>query len=57
VGQVGVARTALEPEGQVFVHGALWRAVADGHAVGEGEAVKVVGMDGLTLRVTRTATG
>jgi membrane-bound serine protease (ClpP class) len=57
VGQVGVARTRLDPDGQVFVHGALWRAVADGRAVGEGEAVKVVGMDGLTLRVTRTATG
>jgi membrane-bound serine protease (ClpP class) len=57
VGQLGVARTRLDPDGQVFVHGELWRAVGDEGAIGEGEAVRVVGMDGLTLRVSRAQTG
>jgi membrane-bound serine protease (ClpP class) len=55
VGQVGVVRTALAPEGQILIDGELWRAVAqDGpHAV--GEPVQVAGMDGLTLKVMRPA--
>jgi membrane-bound serine protease (ClpP class) len=48
----GVAKTPLEPEGQVLIHGEIWRAVADA-AMAEGTRVRVVGMDGLTLRVTR----
>jgi hypothetical protein len=31
--------------------------VGDEGAIGEGEAVRVVGMDGLTLRVSRAQTG
>jgi membrane-bound serine protease (ClpP class) len=56
VGAVAVARTPLDPEGQVFVDGALWRAVSDAGRVEEGERVRVVGVDSLTLRVTRAAT-
>jgi membrane-bound serine protease (ClpP class) len=52
IGQVGVVRQALNPEGLVFVHGELWRARTDGESVSPGETVRVEGLDdGLTLRV------
>jgi membrane-bound serine protease (ClpP class) len=50
VGQTGVARGALEPEGQVSVHGEIWRAVAD-RPLADGAPVAVVDVQGLTLRV------
>jgi membrane-bound serine protease (ClpP class) len=52
IGQVGVVRQALDPEGLVFVHGELWRAKTDGDALPPGEPVRVEGLeDALTLRV------
>jgi membrane-bound serine protease (ClpP class) len=52
IGQVGVVRQTLDPEGLVFVHGELWRARTAGGAVPPGEPVRVEGLDdGLTLRV------
>jgi membrane-bound serine protease (ClpP class) len=52
VGQIGVVRQALDPEGYVFVHGELWRARTHGDSVPPGESVRVEGLDdGLTLRV------
>jgi membrane-bound serine protease (ClpP class) len=52
IGQVGVVRQALDPEGFVFVHGELWRARTSGEPVSPGEEVRVEGLDdGLTLRV------
>ena len=53
VGQTAVARGALEPEGQVSVHGELWRAVAD-RPLADGAAVTIVDVQGLTLRVVGT---
>jgi membrane-bound serine protease (ClpP class) len=55
VGRRGVARTALQPEGQVLIDGELWRAVSPDAAVGAGEAVQVTAIDGLTLEVRRSA--
>ncbi len=55
VGQVGVVRSALDPEGQVLIDGELWRAVSRDGPVGPGEAVEVRAMDGLTLTVARSA--
>jgi len=52
IGKVGVVRTPVDPEGQVFVRGEIWRAVSEDR-IGEGEQVQVVGVDGLTLRVRR----
>jgi membrane-bound serine protease (ClpP class) len=54
VGQAGLAETALEPEGWVVVQGERWRARAE-EAVKAGEAVKVVAMEGLRLRVRKGA--
>jgi membrane-bound serine protease (ClpP class) len=52
VGQIGVVRQALDPEGYVFVHGELWRARTNGDSLPPGESVRVEGLDdGLTLRV------
>jgi len=51
IGQTGVARGPIGGEGQVAVQGELWRAVADGEPIAEGSRVRVVGVDGLTLRV------
>jgi len=55
--EVGVARTPLDPEGQVFIRGEIWRAVSETAAIAEGERVRVVAVDGLTLRVTRVPVG
>ena len=50
IGEIGVARTALGPEGQVFVHGEIWNAVAK-RAIDEGARVRVAGIEGLHLIV------
>jgi membrane-bound serine protease (ClpP class) len=51
VGQVGVTRSPLAPTGDVFIQGELWKAVAEGGEIREGERVQVVGIENLTLRV------
>ncbi len=51
MGQVGRAKSELNPNGMVFVDGALWEAVSDGGSVAEGAAVEIVGQRGLTLMV------
>lgn len=51
VGEVGVVRDVIDPEGRVFVHGEYWRAVSD-RKIEPGEKVIVEGMDGLVLKVT-----
>jgi membrane-bound serine protease (ClpP class) len=54
VGAVGRVVTPCRPLGQVRVQGELWRAsCADG--ADEGEEVRVVALDGLTLLVERAA--
>jgi membrane-bound serine protease (ClpP class) len=57
IGEAGVARGALAPEGQVAVHGELWRAVATGAPIDDGAPVRVVGVNGLTLTVVRREAG
>jgi membrane-bound serine protease (ClpP class) len=57
VGETGVSRTRLDAEGQVLVHGELWRAVARGGPIEEGARVRVVDVHGLTLTVEKTAEG
>ena len=55
VGHVGVVRHELEPVGQVFVDGALWRArpAWDEGGLREGDPVVVEQINGLTLSVRR----
>lgn len=52
VGQHGVARTALAPEGKVFVAGEHWNAVSEtGETIPEKTRVEVVRVDRLRLTV------
>src|SRR6267143_999546 len=51
VGKVGTVREALRPEGLVFVDGALWQATSVSGPIDAGSQVRVVGIDGLRLRV------
>ena len=53
--EVGVANTPIDPEGEVVVHGELWTAVADAPGISAGERVRVVGVEGLRLRVERAS--
>jgi membrane-bound serine protease (ClpP class) len=57
VGQTGVAREALAPSGQVTVQGEIWRAVAEDAPVDAGASVRIVGVEGLTLRVVKSVEG
>ncbi len=50
IGEMGVAQTALSPQGKVFVHGELWDAVAT-TALPPGQMVIVRAIDGLILQV------
>lgn len=52
VGKTGDVVTELNPEGYVFVEGALWRARAD-RALKKGEKVKVLKEEHLTLIVKK----
>ena len=55
IGRLAVARSALGPEGQVQLDGEIWRAMSDGGAIAAGEQVRVMAVDGLTLKVSRAA--
>jgi membrane-bound serine protease (ClpP class) len=51
VGTIGTVREPLSPSGMVFVAGALWQATSTGGSVPAGTPVRVIGVDGLHLRV------
>jgi membrane-bound serine protease (ClpP class) len=60
IGAVAQARSSIDPEGRVWLEGAIWSArLADGSApIGLGDKVTVEAVDGLTLVVrpeSRTA--
>ena len=56
LGSVGEVRMPLDPEGQIFIQGALWKARATGPGgIGLGNRVRVRAVDGLTLEVEPVA--
>lgn len=55
VGRLAEVRKRLEPEGMVFVEGALWRAFSEEGDVERGEWVRVTGVYQLRLTVRRIA--
>jgi membrane-bound serine protease (ClpP class) len=55
IGQVGRARSRLAPEGQVTVQGEIWSAIADSEPIDEGAPVRIVDVQGLTLKVAKAA--
>jgi membrane-bound serine protease (ClpP class) len=52
VGETGVVKEALNPQGIVRIHGELWEAEAE-KPVAEGEAVRVASVEGLKIKVTQ----
>ena len=53
VGKTAIVRERLAPEGQVMVSGEIWRAVAQGEPLEPGAQVRIVSVDGLTLKVAK----
>ena len=57
IGSIGEVREALDPVGQIFVEGALWRAEltganGEGRVLDRGVRVRVESVEGLTLHVS-----
>ncbi len=50
IGEAGVVSEPCDPEGTVRLRGETWKATSE-QPLPRGEAVTVVGVDGLTLRV------
>lgn len=50
IGEIGVARTTLGPDGKVFVRGELWNATAKSE-IAEGSRVRIREVDGLKVIV------
>ena len=50
VGEKGVAQTKISPEGNVNVHGEIWKAISDS-TIKKGEKIRIVGVEGLSLKV------
>ena len=50
VGLIGVAKTAVDPRGQLSIHGELWQAVSD-QPLKPGDRAEVTRVEGLTLHV------
>jgi membrane-bound serine protease (ClpP class) len=59
IGETGEVREPLDPEGQIFIAGALWRARVEGpeSSIDLGTRVRVESLDGLTLVVQPAAEG
>jgi membrane-bound serine protease (ClpP class) len=54
VGETGETRTAMDPEGTVFVHGEYWKA-RSAERLAAGERVRVEKVDNLMLVVKKSA--
>jgi membrane-bound serine protease (ClpP class) len=50
IGEIGIARTAVDGDGKVFVHGELWNAMAK-NSIPEGARVRVRGVEGMRVLV------
>jgi membrane-bound serine protease (ClpP class) len=50
VGMIGVAKSDIDPEGNIFVHGELWHARSD-NRIKKDSKVKVLEVDNLVLKV------
>ncbi len=53
IGTTGVCKTEINPEGKIFVHGEYWNAISE-EVIQPEEKVRVVEVDGLTLKVEKT---
>ncbi|NGZ11322.1 MAG: nodulation protein NfeD, partial [Nitrospira sp. LK70] len=53
IGSIGIARTDLNPRGQITVQGEIWEAVSQ-TPIRQGEAAEVMSVEGLTVKVAPT---
>jgi membrane-bound serine protease (ClpP class) len=53
IGKVVVARSDIAPTGKIFALGAWWTAETDQEPIKKGERVRIVGIDGLTVKVVK----
>lgn len=54
IGSSGTAKKKIDLEnGMVFVEGELWEAKTEGEVIEQGEKIKVIDVDGLTLKVKK----
>jgi len=56
IGATGVATSDLNPWGTVLVRAEDWSAIAEGGPIRKGEMVRVVGTEGIKLRVVAVST-
>ena len=52
VGERGVAITGISPEGDVKIHGEIWKAVSD-QEINSGDKIRVISVDGLELKIEK----
>jgi membrane-bound serine protease (ClpP class) len=57
IGMIGTVRIALDPQGMIHARGEEWTARTRGAAIPAGAAVRVTGIDGLTLEVEPAGAG
>jgi membrane-bound serine protease (ClpP class) len=51
IGSIGIAKTDLNPRGQIALHGEIWEAISQ-TPIRQGEAAEVTSIEGLTVKVT-----
>ena len=50
IGSIGIAKTDLNPRGQILVQGEIWEAISQ-TPIRKGEAAEVTSIEGLTMKV------
>lgn len=50
IGSIGIAKTDLNPRGQIALHGEIWEAISQ-IPIRQGEAAEVTSVEGLTVNV------
>jgi membrane-bound serine protease (ClpP class) len=50
IGEIGLAKTDISPEGSVFVHGEYWNAVSD-EEIPAGSKIVVIAVEGMKMKV------
>ena len=52
MGEIGIVKELIEPEGLIFVHGEYWRAISE-ERLEPGEKVEVTNVEGLMVKVKK----
>jgi len=52
LGEIGVAKSTIDPQGKVFIHGEYWDATSD-EPIPEGTRVKVIEVNNIVIKVKK----